>query len=62
MNTNQIYGGTGLGSAISRKFGQFMGGDITVTSEAGRGSAFTIVLPQEVRPISGSTKDTLQHP
>ena len=39
------YGGTGLGLAVSRKFCRLMGGDITVESEAGKGSTFTISLP-----------------
>ena len=42
------FGGTGLGLVISRRFCRMMGGDITVDSELGRGSTFTIALPAAV--------------
>ncbi len=44
-STSKKFGGTGLGLVLSRRFCQMMGGDITVASEAGVGSTFTIHLP-----------------
>jgi signal transduction histidine kinase len=50
--TAQRFGGTGLGLALSRKLARMMGGDVTVTSEPGKGSVFTVRLPgsTESRP------------
>ena len=44
-STARQYGGTGLGLAITRKLAQMMGGDVTVASEQGKGSVFTVRLP-----------------
>ncbi|MCS6960598.1 MAG: PAS domain-containing sensor histidine kinase [Pseudanabaenaceae cyanobacterium SKYGB_i_bin29] len=44
-STRRKYEGTGLGLAITKKYCQLLGGDVTVTSERGKGSQFTILLP-----------------
>ncbi|HWX23404.1 MAG TPA: response regulator, partial [Vicinamibacteria bacterium] len=55
--TARRYGGTGLGLLISRRFCQMMGGDISIASEFGKGSTFTVRLPRvapEGRPSAAS--------
>ena len=47
-STTRKFGGTGLGLVISKNFCQMMGGDITVESEEGKGTKFTIILPTKV--------------
>ena len=46
-STTRKYGGTGLGLAITKRFCEMMGGDVTVESEQGKGSTFTICLPAQ---------------
>jgi signal transduction histidine kinase len=44
-STARNFGGTGLGLAIARKLARMMRGDVTVASELGKGSVFTLRLP-----------------
>ena len=50
-STTRKFGGTGLGLALTRRFCQMMGGDVTVSSVPDEGSTFTMKLPAQVQAM-----------
>ena len=57
-STTRKFGGTGLGLVITRHFARLLGGDVTVASEAGKGSVFTLTMP--VRDMSKAVADSAE--
>ncbi len=60
-STSRKYGGTGLGLALSRRLCRLMGGDISVSSEPGEGSTFSVRLPVDVSQITQRGATTAGH-
>ncbi len=63
-STAAKFGGTGIGLAVSRKFCTLLGGQISVTSELGKGSKFTVRLPAAfaAETVSAAAEDVEHFP
>jgi PAS domain S-box-containing protein len=57
--SKRTYGGTGLGLAISQRFCRLMRGKISVKSDRGKGSTFTVEIPAQVEELTEEVKGTV---
>jgi len=58
-SVSRQYGGTGLGLPISKNLASVMGGDLTIESELGQGSIFTLLLPFKINVSTRKTETGL---
>ena len=57
-STTKRFGGTGLGLAITKHLAEMMGGSVTVASELGRGTTFTLRIPNSALAVDAATDVT----